>query len=169
VDRPLHAHTDVKVRFDDAIELLTTAPERLLQDATDARSAHDEEILAALRTRVGGLDISRDVVIEVGTPRPVEALRTILPLRWRAAAADGLFPTVDGQLEIAALSMYPPRVQLTLSGTYDPPFGAAGDIIDRVLVHHLAENVVQDFVAEVAARLENVAATTALTSNVQAG
>lgn len=167
MDRPLHAHTDVKVRFDDAIELLTTAPERVLQEATDATGGgEDEEILAALRARVAGMTFSREVVIEVEPPRHVEAMRTILPLRWRAASADALFPTVDAQLEIAALSMYPPRVQLTLTGSYDPPFGGAGDVIDRVLVHRLAANVVEDFVLAVAERLERATETTPLTSQV---
>lgn len=166
MDRPLYAHTDVKVRFDDAIELLVTAPDRLLQDATDSAGAGDEEVLAALHARVAGLQFSRDVVIEVGEPRHVEALRTVLPVRWHAASGEVLFPTVDAQLEIAALSMYPPRVQVTLSGTYDPPFGAAGDVIDRVLVHRLAANVVEDFVAEVAARLERRASEATLTSHV---
>lgn len=166
MDRPLHAHTDVKVRFDDAIELLTTAPGSLLQDATDSATNGDEEVLAALHARVVGLEFSRDVVIEVGEPRHVEALRTVLPVRWHAASGEVLFPTVDAQLEIAALSMYPPRVQVTLSGTYDPPFGAAGNIIDRVLVHRLAANVVEDFVAEVAGRLERHASEATLTSRV---
>lgn len=166
MDRPLHAHQDVKVRFDDAIELLTNAPDSLLQEATDAGSPHDDEVVAALHARVAGVPVTRDIVIEVGTPKPIEALRTVLPLRWRAASSDSLFPTVEAQLEIAALSMYPPRVQLTLSGSYDPPFGAAGDIIDRVLVHRLADDVVQDFVAAIAARLEAAAAATPLTSQI---
>jgi hypothetical protein len=167
VDRPLHAHTDVNVRFDDAIELLSTAPEKVLQEATDAAgNGDDEEILAALHARVAGVTFSREVVIEVDPPQHIEALRTILPLRWRAASADALFPTVDAQLEIAALSMYPPRVQLTLNGSYDPPFGGAGDVIDRVLVHRLAANVVEDFVTAVAARLEHAAEATTLTSNI---
>jgi hypothetical protein len=142
VDRPLHAHTDVDVRFDDAIELLVTSPGALFQEATDARNGEDEEILAALRARVAGVTFSREVVIEVDPAQHVAALRTIVPLRWRAASAEALFPTVEAQLEVSALSMYPPRVQLTLTGTYDPPFGGAGHIIDRVLVHRLATNVV---------------------------
>jgi hypothetical protein len=166
VDRPLHAHRDVEVRFDDAIELLVSAPGSLLQDATDDAGGNDEEVIAALHARIGGVKFSRDVVIEVGTPQHVEALRTLLPLHWRAASADALFPTVEANLEIAALSMYPPRVQLTLNGTYDPPFGGAGDVIDRVLVHRLAANVVEDFVRSVAERLERAADETPLTSRI---
>lgn len=166
MDRPLHAHTDVDVRFDDAIELLVTAPGAVLQEATDTRNGEDDEILAALEARVAGVTFSRDVIIEVDPPRHVEALRTVLPLRWRAASAEALFPTVEAQLEVAALSMYPPRVQLTLTGTYEPPFGGAGHIIDRVLVHRLAANVVEDFLAAVAERLRQRAAETTLTSDV---
>ncbi len=166
MDRPLHVHTDVDVRFDDAIELLVTAPGSLLQDASNVSAGDDEEVIAALHARIAGVRFSRDVVIEVGTPRHVEAMRTVLPLRWQAESGDALFPTVEAQLEIAALSMYPPRVQLTLDGSYDPPFGAAGDVIDRVLVHRLATNVVEDFVREVAVRLERVAAEAPLTSKI---
>jgi hypothetical protein len=166
VDRPLHAHTEVDVRFDDAIELLVTAPDTLLQEASAVPHGEDDEILAALHARVAGVTFSRDVVIEVDPPQHVEALRTVLPLRWRAASAEALFPTVDAQLEVLALSMYPPRVQLTLTGSYDPPFGGAGDIVDRVLVHRLAANVVECFLEAVAARLERTARETVLTSDV---
>lgn len=166
MDRPLHVHTEVDVRFDDAIELLVTAPGSLLQDASNVQFRDDAEIVAALTTRIAGVTFSRDVRIEVGTPQHVEALRTVMPLRWRAASADALFPTVDAQLEISALSMYPPKVQLTLDGSYDPPLGTAGDIIDRVLIGRLATNVVEGFIREVAVRLERAAEETPLSSHI---
>ena len=166
MERPLHAHVDVDVRFDDAIELLSTVPEQVLQEATGRGGESDAEIIAALHARVAGITFSRDIVIEVDPPQHVEALRTVVPLRWRAASAETLFPTVEAKLEIQALSMYPPRIQLTLTGTYDPPLGTAGDVIDRVLIHRLAANVVEDFLAAVAERLERATSEVPLTSDI---
>ena len=62
--------------------------------------------------------------------------------------------------------MYPPRIQLTMTGTYDPPLGTAGDVIDRVLIHRLAANVVEDFLAAVAERLERATSELPLTSDI---
>jgi hypothetical protein len=164
VDRPLHAYTYADVAYDDAIEVLARDPDAILQRATDRSAAHGEELYANLAVDVGGFELGRDVVIELDEFQPVEVLRCVLPLRWRAARGHLLFPTVDGQLEIAAISFDPPRVQVTLTGAYDPPFGRAGELLDRVGPQRIAEAVVHRFVREVASRLEAVVEGTDLTS-----
>jgi hypothetical protein len=166
VTRPLYAYTYADVAYDDAIEVLARDPDALLQDATDSSAAHGEEVVSSLAVDLGGFELGRDVVIELEPFQPVEVLRGVLPLRWRAARGHLLFPTVDGQLEIAALSLHPPRVQVTLTGSYDPPFGAAGSLLDRAGPHRVAEAVVHRFVREVAARLEAVVGTAPLTSHI---
>ncbi|MEX0835886.1 MAG: hypothetical protein WD010_07330 [Nitriliruptor sp.] len=157
MERPLYAYDYADVPYDDAIELLATDPERLLQDATDRSAAHAEEVVGNLAVDLGGFELGRDVVIELDAFQPVEVLRGVLPLRWRAARGHLLFPTVDAQLEITALSLSPPRVQVALTGSYDPPFGVAGDLLDRAGPHRVAEAVVHRFVREVTARLELIA------------
>jgi hypothetical protein len=162
----LYAYDYADVAYDDAIELLARDPRSLLQDATDLSAAHGEEVVGNLAVDLAGFELGRDVVIELEPFRPVEVLRGVLPLHWRAARGHVLFPTMDGQLEIAALSLQPPRVQVTLTGAYEPPFGVAGDLLDRAGPHRVAEAVVHRFVREVAARLESVVGTTPLTSGI---
>jgi hypothetical protein len=166
VSRPLYAYTYADVAYDDALEVLARDPGRLLQTATDVSAAHGDEVVSSLALGVGGFEIGRDVVVELEAFRPVEVLRGIVPLRWRAARGHLLYPTVDGQLEVAALSLHPPRVQVTLSGSYDPPFGVGGDVLDRTALHRVAEAVAHRFVREVAERLEAAIADGPLTSRI---
>ncbi len=162
----LYAYADADVAFDDAIEVLTTRPEQLLQEATDASAAHGDAVTGELVVDLGGFQLARDVAIQVGTPRPVEVLRSVLPLRWRAAEGHVLFPAAEANLELSALSLHPPRVQVTVSGTYDPPLGIVGELLDRAIAHRIAAAVVQRFVDEVALRLEAVTAASDLTSHI---
>jgi hypothetical protein len=163
----LYAYADADVAFDDAIEVLTTQPGRLLQAATDVSAAHGDQVTGELAVDVGGFQLARDVAIQVGTPRPIEVLRSVLPLRWRAAEGHVLFPTAEANLEVSALSLHPPRVQVTVSGTYDPPLGIAGELLDRTVAHRVADAVAQRFVDEVVRRLEAVVAATDLTSRIE--
>lgn len=154
MNRPLYAYAYAKVNYDDAIAMLAEDPEGLLQSATETSVEHANEVVSNLHVEVGGFDLGRDVVIHLGRFEPVEQLRGIIPLTWQAASGHVLFPTVDATLEVAALSLHPPMVQVTLAGTYDPPFGAVGRVLDRAVTHRLAEAVIHRFVHEVAERLE---------------
>lgn len=158
--RPIYAYTYAKVPFDDAIALLAGDPERLLQDATDASSQHAEEIQTILRTSIAGLEVEREAVIELGDFTPVEVLRSVVPVHWRAARGHLWFPTMDATLEVTALSLRPPLVQVTLAGTYQPPLGPVGAFVDAIAAHRIAEATTHAFVNEVAARLERVVAAT---------
>jgi hypothetical protein len=59
-----------------------------------------------------------------------------------------MFPTMRARLTVFALTAT--ETQLELEGTYDPPLGPIGDLLDAALGHRLAEASVQRFVAEVA-------------------
>lgn len=160
--RPLYAYGYAHVAFDDAIALLAEDPEGLLQSATDESMRLADRVVTSLHVEVAGFDLGRDVVVELGEFQPVEALRSVLPVSWHAASGHVLFPTVAATLEIAALSLHPPMVQVTLAGAYDPPLGPLGDVIDWALTHRMAEAVVHRFVEDVIDRLEgHVAAVTA--------
>src|SRR5712692_649296 len=50
----------------------------------------------------GDARIARQVAIEFGHPVRI-ASKTVLPLRWSATGATGLFPSLDADLEIAPL------------------------------------------------------------------
>lgn len=155
MSRPLYAYDYAHVGFDDAIALLAQDPQGLLQSATDTSMRHADNVVTNLHVEVAGFDLAREVLVELGEFQPVEALRCVLPVSWRAASGHLLFPTVAATLEIAALSLQPPLVQVTLAGSYDPPLGPLGHVVDRALTHRMAEAVVHRFVEDVASRLES--------------
>jgi hypothetical protein len=60
-----------------------------------------------------------------------------VPLRWEAAGPAGdLFPVLDADLILARDG--DDQVQLGLSGSYRPPFGRAGAVLDRALMRRVA-------------------------------
>jgi len=104
----------------------------------------------ALLAEVGfgdGVRVEKKVAIEFGTPMRLSS-RTVLPLRWRAAGAEGLFPSLDADLEVAPLGAG--TTQLSMSARYMPPMGAVGRAIDRAVLHRIAEATVKDFVDRIA-------------------
>lgn len=157
MDRPIYVYTYAGVAFDDAVALLAGDPELLLQDATDVSSAHGDAVLGQLHHDLAGIEVDRDVVIELGEFDPVELTRSIVPVHWRAARGHAWFPTLDATLEVSALSTVPPLTQVALVGTYRPPLGPLGAAIDVVGAHGIAEATCHRFVNEVASRLEALA------------
>ncbi len=110
-------------------------------------------LLAELGFHVASTRVARKIDIRIG-----EAVRQpnviLVPIEWRAAKAAALFPELSGVIEIAGIG--PAATQVGLSGSYDPPFGAAGKLADRALMHRVAEVTVKNFVDAVARRLSDV-------------
>jgi hypothetical protein len=124
-------------------------------EATLLNSAHTwvsglaqdaEERGGALLAEVGfgppGRRMEKRVQIQLGSPFRL-ASKTILPMSWRATGAESLFPSLDADLEVAALSRQ--RTQLAISARYRPPLGSIGKAIDRTLLHRIAEATIKDF------------------------
>lgn len=91
--------------------------------------------------------IERTVVIELGQSVRSSA-KTVLPLRWTASGAAGLFPSLDADLEVAPLG--PGRTQLAMSARYVPPLGSVGRAVDRAVLSRVAEATLKDFLDRVA-------------------
>jgi hypothetical protein len=103
----------------------------------------------ALLAEVGfGEDVrlARRVAIEFGSPVRT-ASKTVLPLRWEATGATGLFPALEADLEVAPLG--PHRTQLAMSARYVPPLGPIGKAIDRAVMFRVAEATLKDFLDHV--------------------
>jgi hypothetical protein len=69
------------------------------------------------------------------------------PISWRAAEADVLFPVFAGELQAARLPQA--RTEIALVGTYEPPFGPVGELVDRVVLHRMAREALAGFLARV--------------------
>jgi hypothetical protein len=136
---------ELPLETDRVEEALTKAPGSWLPGiARDANQLGDR-----LLADVGfGEDvrIARQVAIELGPPIRMPS-RTVVPLRWTATGVSGLFPSLEADLEIAALA--PGRTQLAMSARYVPPFGAVGRAIDRALLFRVAEATLKDFLDRV--------------------
>ena len=116
--------------------------------ATDANERGDD-----LLAEVGfgeKVRMRRLVRIELGEPVRA-ATKTIVPLRWIATGATGLFPEMEADLEIAPLA--PGRCQLAMSARYVPPLGVMGRALDRAVLFRVAEATLKDFLDRVAERL----------------
>ena len=124
----------------------------LAGEATD----HGGELLAEVGVEGGRL--TREVRVDVGEPVRLEG-SVLLPITWRAARLEALFPVLEADLQVAAVG--PRRTQLSLNGRYQPPLGAVGRALDRTLFHRIAEATVRDFLERVAARVVASAGTLA--------
>lgn len=124
--------------------------------ATKVAESRGEAIVASLTVEVGGVQLTKDVTIEVGDMKE-EAGRTELnrvarvSVRWRASESPGLFPEMEAELSVYPLSFTETQVELV--GHYEPPFGLLGSAIDAVAGQRIAEASVHRFVQEVAERL----------------
>ena len=130
----------------DAVEVAFEEPESWLPVLADAATLRGHDVLSAV-----GFGESRrlekKVRLEFGRPVALPA-KTLLPMRWRPrGGGEGLFPVLDADLEIA--SMGPEATQLAISARYEPPFGAIGRLIDRAVLHRVAEATLKDFLDRV--------------------
>ena len=108
----------------------------------------------ALDAEAGGqrllAEVGFEVEIEIGKPYVIPA-KTMLPITWRATAAGRIFPQLEADIEIAPLGVS--RTQLSISARYRPPLGPVGRVLDKALLHRVAEATVKDFLDRVGERL----------------
>lgn len=86
--------------------------------------------------------VTHKVALSFGLPMVLES-KTLVPIRWTPTGAQGLFPSLDADLDVAALG--PDRTQLSINARYQPPFGSLGKAVDRALLHRVAEATLKDF------------------------
>jgi hypothetical protein len=139
-------YLDLEIPFEDVEPALTSAPGEwvpgLAQDAGDRA----ERLLTEVGFAVADGRINKEV--EIGFDPPFRLTqKTLLPMWWRATAPEQLFPALEADIEIAALG--PNRTQLAMSARYHPPMGAVGRVLDRTLLHRVAEATVKDFLDRV--------------------
>jgi hypothetical protein len=77
-----------------------------------------------------------------------------LAIRWEATGpGDGLFPALDADIRLVHAGEG--ACVLTMSGVYRPPLGALGHALDRAILHRVAAATIRDFIAQVAARIDD--------------
>jgi hypothetical protein len=101
-------------------------------------AAYEEGLTAILQVGPFGEMRGASKLVRVQFLAPARRGATMtVPLRWEAAGSAGdLFPVLDADLILARDG--DDQVQLGLSGSYRPPFGRAGAVLDRALMRRVA-------------------------------
>lgn len=150
----IRSYVEVALPFAEVEATLLRMPGRWLSAAAIDADEWGASLLSKIGVGSRGAGLSRQVELHVD--RPIRSPgKVLLPIRWHAVKARGLFPVMEAELVLTALG--PDITQLALEGRYDPPFGVAGKIADRAVMHRVAEATVRGFVTRVAARLEGAA------------
>ena len=97
-----------------------------------------------LRTHIkpGAWIPAKEVELVVGKPASRSGAVHV-PISWKATGPDALFPVLEADLILEPVG--DEITQITLRGSYKPPLGAVGKVLDRALLHRLAEACVKDF------------------------
>jgi hypothetical protein len=140
-------YVDLAVPFGEAESRLLDDPARWLPPILAAAEERGNRLLLDVGFRFGQeLRVDKQVEIEISHAVRM-AGKTMLPISWSASGGGRLFPSLEGDLEVAALGEH--RTQLSISARYDPPLGVLGRAIDRALLHRVAEATVKDFIDRV--------------------
>ena len=148
----LRAFVEIRVPSGAATAVLRRLPQTLVESFAVEAIDHGHTVLADVGFPMRGRRLGKQVEIELGDPIETPS-RTWLPLTWKPTGAEGLFPSLEGELEAAPLGN--DLTQIGLSARYKPPFGVLGTTIDRMFLHRVAEATVQDFVQRVADAVED--------------
>ena len=97
--------------------------------------------------------IAREVRVRIGRSTKT-SVGVRVPLRWEDARRPGLFPVLDGNLEVASLG--PGRSRVVLYASYRPPFDSVGQALDHAVLHRVAESTIRSFLSYVAVKLEEL-------------
>ncbi len=137
---------ELPLPFDDVEAALVRAPKEWVPGlALDAEN-RGESLLAEVGFGTPARRVEKAVAIELGETYRIPS-KTLLPIAWHATGAEGLFPSLEADIEVAALG--PHRTQLSMSARYRPPMGAVGRALDRALLHRVAEATIKDFLDRV--------------------
>ena len=144
---PMYSYDYVNQPYARVRTALLANPHYVFRHATAAAATH----AATLHVHIAGIDVGKDVAIEVigvENDRAYDQPATKLTLEWHALENKRMYPMMRATLVIFALSST--ETQLELRGTYLPPLGKFGDMIDAVVGHRIAEASVTRFIQEVA-------------------
>jgi hypothetical protein len=101
-----------------------------------------------LRSRVGPTGtLAKSVAIHVGLAE-IHRRGLVYPVHWSAVGAGAIFPELRADLVLSQLGLG--ETSLPLDGTYDPPLGAVGRMLDRAILGRVAEATVRNWVDRLA-------------------
>ena len=119
-----------------------------LSDASGG--AYAEGLTGLVRVGPFGPTLGASKLVRVLLLEPVEREGSLtLSLRWEVTGVKGrLFPVLDANIVLIPAGEN--TSQLALAGAYRPPFAAAGQGLDRVLLHRAASATVRSLLRRMA-------------------
>ena len=123
----------------------------LWQRAAVAAYDEGEELLSRVGPRGPVPGLSKAVSMHVGDVRN-RGEGFVMQLQWAATGPIELFPVMEADLEITPLGAQ--QSQLRLSGSYEPPLGAFGRRLDKLLLHQIAEATVRALLKQLVTALQ---------------
>ena len=142
---------ELPVPYNELANALVGSPEAWIPGLVGEASDRGERLL--IEVGFGErLRVSKRVEVSIGDPRLLGAA-LYLPVSWQATGPSGLFPVLEGDLELAPLGEG--RTQLAISARYTPPLDGFGALADRALLHRVAESTVKGFLDQVGQRLQS--------------
>ncbi|MBL8743511.1 MAG: hypothetical protein JNK04_20515 [Myxococcales bacterium] len=142
--------------FIEVRDTLRENPNDIFRRATNGAAGRAESLVATLHVDVAGLELGKDVEIVVKKvwerTEPSLGPMIVFQLEWHAAAGSSFFPSMKADLSVYRLGK--DETQLELAGTYEPPLGTIGKVLDALVMHRVAEASVHRFVGDVAALLK---------------
>ncbi|HTZ55489.1 MAG TPA: hypothetical protein VMB20_10545 [Candidatus Acidoferrum sp.] len=140
--RPVELQVQLPLAFSAARESFT----RVVRELGEANGSPERHTLAVYLR-----DLHVGVRGEIRVPIAVEiaehATRFESAISIRAASDKGYFPTFEGTLSISPVATHS---ELWLQGTYQPPLGIVGALLDRTLLRNAAHRSLQAFLARIA-------------------
>jgi hypothetical protein len=155
--RQIRVYDYVNQPFERVSEALLADATGIFSRATSVAGERAHKLASALRVQVAGLEIRKEIEIEVMAFRESEhsgsgfAREARIKLRWKAAEDASLFPTMNAELALYPLSSS--ETQLDLTGVYSPPLGFLGVALDALIGHRVAEASVHQFMIDVTEQL----------------
>ena len=110
-----------------------------------------------LRTRIdpGPFMPAKEVEIRLGDPTSRSG-SVLIPMDWKATGVGALFPVMSADLVLQPLG--PGLVEVVFRGSYHPPFGGFGRLLDRTVMHRLAEASAKSFLDQLCSAVDEALA-----------
>jgi hypothetical protein len=94
--------------------------------------------------------VAKEVRLVIGAPE-IHKSGLFYPVRWSAIGSENLFPRLTADLILSHVGH--DRTRVVLEGTYQPPLGALGKVMDRALLRRVADSTVRAWTERLAESL----------------
>lgn len=152
--RNVYLYEYANVPFDFAHQVLLERPQLLVDAGLDGALKRGEEVATNLVADLGSLHLEREVTVAFGDFwMPQGAGRVCYrQLTWRASESKGLFPAMEAELE--AFELADAQIQLSLIGSYRPPGGVLGGMVDALVMQKVADAALHELLQRAVESLE---------------